>query len=247
MQKTCVIIPCFNEEHRLELDIFSEYIAQNPYHFCFVNDGSSDNTIKILNEIKERSPIQVTVLDLGANFGKAEAVRQGFLTALKTGEYTYIGYFDADLATPLDEINYLLDYFTKGYVLVMGSRVKRLGAEITRNPLRHYLGRIFATLASSVLKLKIYDSQCGAKFFQHEIAKTLFAAPFASKWLFDLELIYRFKSFDLAGFNRDIIEVPLRTWKEKKNSKMNFVDFMAAPFELFKIKNNTASKADSKF
>ncbi len=149
MQETCIIIPCFNEEHRLELEIFSEYITQNPYHFCFVNDGSSDNTIKILNEIKERSPLQVTVLDLNVNFGKAEAVRQGFLSAIQSEKYDYIGYFDADLATPLDEINYLLDYFEKGYVIIMGSRVKRLGAEITRNPIRHYLGRVFATLADS--------------------------------------------------------------------------------------------------
>lgn len=201
-----------------------------------MNDGSEDNTHNLIDAIRKAFRDKVKVLDLSHNRGKGEAVRQGILDAVATGNYDYIGYFDADLATPLEEIALLTGYFQKERKIVIGSRVKRLGAEITRNPIRHYLGRIFATVASISLGIKAYDSQCGAKIFSHDMAKTLFAEPFASKWLFDLEVIYRLKEMRPLSYEKEIIEVPLRIWKEQQNSKMRIVDFVKAPFELLRIK-----------
>tara|TARA_R100000935_G_scaffold16940_4_gene33447 strand:+ start:8881 stop:9600 length:720 start_codon:yes stop_codon:yes gene_type:complete len=237
MQKTCVIIPSYNEEKRLDITAFGEFIEQNPYHFLFVNDGSIDATQKILLELQQKFPIKVSFIKLEQNKGKAEAVRIGFLKALEKNDYTVVGYLDADLATPLEEIPYLLSYISGNYEIVIGSRVKRLGTNIKRNLSRHYLGRIFATFTSFYLKIKVYDSQCGAKFFKTSIVRNLFTQPFSSKWLFDLEIIYRFKKNKKEEFNQYIIEIPLRAWEEKHDSKMKVIDFIRAPLDVFKIKS----------
>src|SRR5690606_29745873 len=122
--------------------------------------------------------------------------------------------------------------------IVLGSRVLRLGAVIQRSALRHYLGRIFATIASNILDIKVYDSQCGAKLFEVNMAEVLFQKPFISKWLFDLELLYRLKLNSPDQFFNNTLEVPLRHWEEKGDSKIKITDFLTAPFELLKIKRN---------
>lgn len=239
MQKTCIIVPCYNEGNRLCAPSFREFLNNRPHSVCFVNDGSNDNTLDVAYSIKKDFPGKVHVIDLPKNYGKGAAVRQGFLAAIESGGYEFIGYIDADLATPLQEIDFLLSHFDTKIEVVIGSRVKRLGSEITRYPLRHYLGRVFATMASVTLDLAVYDSQCGAKIFRKETAKFLFSKPFESKWLFDLEILYRLKHTHKENFNAIILEVPLRTWQEKGNSKIKVLDFITAPFELVKIKNNT--------
>lgn len=236
MQETCIVIPLFNEEKRLDVTRFSNFLQENPCHFYFVNDGSKDQTLGLLKKMQRSFPGKVKVLDLRNNVGKAEAVRHGVLAALGTGNFTYIGYFDADLATPLEEISFLLNYLMAGPKIVIGSRVKRLGSKITRTPKRHYLGRIFATVASLVLGIKVYDSQCGAKIFENNTARILFSKPFVSKWLFDLELIYRFKNLDPVNFENEILEAPLRSWTEKKGSKIELRDLVKVPVELYKIR-----------
>ena len=236
MQETCIIIPCFNEEKRLDFSRFTNFIEGNLCHFYFVNDGSEDNTLRLLEKLQELFPEKVKVLELSHNVGKAEAVRKGILSALDTESFAYIGFFDADLATPLEEIDFLLNYLKAETKIVIGSRVKRLGSSILRTPSRHYMGRVFATFASLLLDIKVYDSQCGAKFFEKDTAKTLFLEPFVSKWLFDLEIIFRFKKLNPVNFDQEIIEVPLRSWSEKKGSKLKLTDIAKAPVELFKIR-----------
>ena len=238
MQNIGVIIPCYNEENRLDTTTFKIYIATKPYTFIFVDDGSSDNTLILLNNILESYPDKVRIIKLECNGGKAEAVRQGMLNAMETRKFDVIGYLDADLATPLEEIDFLLPYFNSDRKFIIGSRVKRLGAEIQRSVVRHYSGRIFATFASLLLNIKVYDSQCGAKFFREDTATFLFSEPFVSKWLFDLELLYKFKSHYPHSFCADVLEVPLRSWKEKKGSKIKIKDLVKIPVELLKIRRS---------
>lgn len=184
----------------------------------------------------QNSP-QVLVIDSNKNQGKAEAIRLGMLTIFKNYNFDYIGYFDADLATPLSMILILENELNNSnYKIAIGSRLKRLGAEVNRSKYRHFFGRIFATIADNILKLGVYDTQCGAKLIEYNIAKTIFEAPFISKWLFDIELIARILDNYQDGAKM-IVEVPVNKWTEIAGSKIKFSEIFCFPYELLKIKN----------
>src|SRR5207237_7949635 len=148
--------------------------------FLFVNDGSRDRTLRMLEALRESEPRKFSVLNLERNSGKAEAVRRGIITALdQKPEFT--GFWDADLATPLSEIPGFLEVFeTRPEIaMVFGARVRLLGRDISRHATRHYVGRIGATLISKTLGLAVYDTQCGAKLFRAgDALRTGFGRPF---------------------------------------------------------------------
>lgn len=234
-----IVVPCYNEEKRLALEAFLSFCNQTSNQsisFLFVNDGSRDKTIEALSTLKKSLPNNVQVLDLKNNVGKAEAIRKGMLQ-INQKNYSFIGYFDADLATPLEELDNLIAHTKKqnSPYLVMGSRVKLLGStEIKRKLRRHYIGRIFATVVSNMLKLPVYDTQCGAKLIKSDIVESLFEKPFLSKWLFDVELLFRLKQ-NYPDFENRIVEVPLKKWEDKDGSKIGLTYFLRAPFDLLKI------------
>lgn len=236
--ETVIVIPCYNEEQRLPIDDFRDYLSKNASILClFVNDGSKDGTLMVLNSLKNEFA-NVEVLDLAVNVGKAEAVRQGFLYAFQHLEFRHIGYFDADLATPLYEIQRFLSYFSANAKLQMvaGSRVRRMGADIDRNIKRHIFGRVFATLASYTLLLPIYDTQCGAKLFSRALAEEAFQEPFFSKWLFDVEIFARVAlKIGFPAVKKAVLEHPLEFWDEKGNSRIKGKDFLIFPSDLWKI------------
>ena len=77
MVKVCVIIPCYNEEHRIPLDKFKDFADRFPmFDFCFVNDGSSDRTGEVLDEFARNNPGRVGFLDKQTKKGKNEKVRK---------------------------------------------------------------------------------------------------------------------------------------------------------------------------
>lgn len=107
-----------------------------------------------------------------------------------------MGYWDGDLATPLASIQVFMHIFVAhAHIdMVFGSRVALLGRDIQRHASRHYLGRIFATLASWLLELRIYDTQCGAKLFRSSTdVQWALTESFENRWIFDVELIARLK------------------------------------------------------
>lgn len=251
MQNVCFVIPCYNEERRLDVASFERFLVAFPeISFCFVNDGSRDQTIAMLNKLQAPRPATVMVLDLPQNVGKAEAVRQAMLAAHRWKTFDFIAYWDADLATPLEEIQAmcrLAESHTE-CLMVLGSRIKRLGASIERTAKRHYLGRVFATFASLVLRLPVYDTQCGAKMVQAVIVPQLFNEPFMSRWIFDVEVLARLRN--LVGLPRLLagtIESPLHTWREIGGSKLKTSYMLRAPLELWKIgrRYNRSSGRDS--
>ena len=238
-----VVVPCYNEESRLQPRQFSEFLASDDQvNFLFVNDGSSDGTLHVLQSLRAKHPDRIEVLDKQPNGGKAEAVRRGMLHAMALGGFAYAGFWDADLATPLDVIPQLLSKLAASPQLQMifGSRVRLLGHAIHRKPIRHYLGRCFATAVSIVLGLPIYDTQCGAKLFRiTPVLHSIFALPFQSRWIFDVEIVARF----LTIHNRDasfafdaIYENPLPRWDDVAGSKVRPGDFFVAFCELWKIR-----------
>lgn len=238
----CLVVPCYNEASRLKSDAFLAGVDADPHlHLLFVNDGSRDDTLAHLQHLAAQRPSRITVVDLAANAGKAEAVRQGMLAAAATHAYRFIGFWDADLSTPLDEVSAFLKVFERrpATVAAIGCRLKRLGSSIERNPARHYLGRVFATMASLTLQLGVYDSQCGAKMFPSSIVEWLFAKPFVSTWCFDVELLARLNErLGADEVSRLVYEVPLATWHDVGGSKLHLPQMMMMPIELAKIRRH---------
>ncbi len=235
-----IVIPCYNERRRLNADAFREFILDHEgISFLFVNDGSTDGTRELLDELAAGSPERLRAMHLERNSGKAEAVRRGLLEARGPG-VRYAGFWDADLATPLDAIPDFVGHLDahQDVQMIFGARVRLLGREIDRRAVRHYLGRIFATTASLVLGVPLYDTQCGAKLFRMspEIVR-LFETPFRSRWIFDVEIVARFFCEPhSAGVGSLIHERPLERWRDVAGSKVRPRDFVRAVFELWTIR-----------
>jgi len=242
MPGTVIVVPCFNEERRFRAEPFVAFVDRDPaVAFVLVDDGSTDRTLDVLRAAARARPERIAVLPLSPNGGKAEAVRRGMLHALE-GSPEHVGFWDADLATPLDAIPEFVSELRARpeAFMVFGARVKLLGRTIERRPLRHYLGRVFATAASIALRLPIYDTQCGAKLFRAgpHLARWL-AEPFLTRWIFDVELIARAIGEDRVagrdGLDR-IVEIPLREWHDIAGSKVRPGDFLRAAGELARIR-----------
>jgi dolichyl-phosphate beta-glucosyltransferase len=240
VSRLTLVVPCYNEERRLDAEAFrSLSIEGHTVDFLFVNDGSTDGTLRLLQSLHDSDPRRFAVLNLEQNSGKAEAVRRGFLAAMEQPA-DYIGFWDADLATPLAELSGFLDILEArpALAIVIGARVRLLGREISRRPSRHYIGRVGATLISSSLGLAVYDTQCGAKVFRADSAlRDVFSQPFLSRWIFDVEIIARY--VQLLG--RDAVagamyELPVKRWQDVTGSKVKSHDFLRALHDLWKIR-----------
>lgn len=235
MSRVTVVVPCFNEEHRLDLKAFQ---ACRDADFLFVDDGSRDGTRGVLETLVSSDPQRFRVIALDRNRGKAEAVRVGIMDALSRGT-GHVGFWDADLATPLSELpRFLQTLDTRPEIaMVIGARVRLLGREISRRPGRHYFGRAGATLISSSLGLAVYDTQCGAKLFRaSDMMRDVFAKPFLSRWIFDVEIIARLiQRMGRDAAARAIYELPLVVWHDVKGSKVKTGDYVRGLRDLWRI------------
>jgi dolichyl-phosphate beta-glucosyltransferase len=237
LPKTVIVVPCFNEAHRLQPQAFVQSAAEYAWlHFLFVDDGSSDDTPAALERLRAACPGQIRVLCVSDNRGKAAAVRRGVLAALET-DAVIVGFWDADLATPLGELRPMCELLLRrDAFMVIGSRVKLLGRRIDRQPARHYLGRVFATCASLLLDLSVYDTQCGAKIFRcDERARALFSEPFLTRWVFDVELLARLMTQGRRGefiARARVLEHPLQTWIDVGGSKLTHAGWARVALEL---------------
>lgn len=239
MPDVCLVIPCYNEEQRLPRAELIAFLDSNPRtSLCLVDDGSRDGTLRVLEELRAQRPGRVLVLPIRPNGGKAEAVRAGVRHAAASGDWPYIGYWDADLSTPLTEVERLLETLrtTPGCRIALGSRVKRLGSQIDRRVTRHVLGRIFAAFATLILGLSVYDSQCGAKLFRRDLVATLFGQPFLTRWLFDLEMLVRLRNAHGNSGMEAACEVALGRWTEVGGSKLRIYEMLGVPIELLRIR-----------
>lgn len=234
LKRNCIIVPCYNEARRLDPTTFLSFIRREAsIDACFVDDGSTDETPDLLRLLSDQAPGRIRFLHLERNSGKAEAVRAGILHVVN--DYNAVGFMDADLATPLEEMSRLAETREREDApAIIGSRVRRLGVHIDRTVFRHYTGRFFATVVSLLFRLNAYDTQCGAKIFDARVAREIFRDPFLSKWLFDVELLLRLRQLPGDPLQR-VQEIPLQAWHERAGSKIKPSYIFRVPLELYKI------------
>jgi len=231
MPRLTVVVPCYNEAERRARGPLLAFIDSHPdASLLLVDDGSTDATGAVLESVAAERPGRIRTLPLTPNRGKAEAVRHGMGDALAAGA-EIVGYLDADLSTPPAQIDDLLAGLARpGVQVALGSRIGMLGYDIERSAVRHYLGRVFATAASVILRARVYDTQCGAKLFRAGPALSgALSVPFLSRWAFDVELLGRLLIGTPAGAGMPgvaplplaaIVEVPLPVWHDVKGSNL---------------------------
>lgn len=238
-----IVVPCYNEAQRLNLAEFERFVRAAPGHrLVMVNDGSSDDTGRLLAELAGRNRPQVSLVDLPENQGKAEAVRRGMLHALRQ-EADYVGYWDADLATPLDAVGQFCAVLNRrdDIDVVVGSRLLLSGRRIRRRGSRRLAGGVFARAAKMLMRVRLRDTQCGAKLFRAtpELA-WVFGEPFSARWVFDVEILARLMicrrtSNDARRLEEALYELPLDEWHDVAGSKLRPSDFARAAGELLRI------------
>ena len=232
-----IVVPCYNEAERLNDTAFVEYVDQTEgVTFLFVNDGSTDATLDRLSDLCLLRPDRLHAISLTENSGKAEAVRQGLLHASSMGA-DLVGYWDADLATPLDAIEDFVRIASKyrDISVIFGSRRPMLGHRIERTFFRRLVSKVCSSLAYQALRLPISDTQCGAKLFRNsnDLRQSL-KSPFSAGWLFDVELFSRLaKRLPSAG--RAFYEHPLSEWDEVAGSKVSAKAIVRAGISMLRL------------
>ncbi|WP_205513324.1 glycosyltransferase [Longitalea arenae] len=237
MPKVSIIIPCFNEERRLKKEPLLQLLHSGAdIALILVNDGSTDNTHLLLEEIRKVDEEHVVVITYRENKGKANAVFKGMEHALENHNPAFIGYLDADLSTGVDEFLRLAETAKHAEAdYAFGSRIKMLNHEIYRSVVRHICGRIITTIIDSRYQLSIYDTQCGAKLFSPEIVKIITRTPFKTRWLFDVEIFLRIRN---AGISAKGLEIPLKKWTHYGNSKISLLSAPQICGELIRLAKN---------
>ncbi len=240
LQKYCVgvVIPCYNEEDRLSSTIFQNFTHTNlGYHLCFVNDGSTDNTLAVLEELRKGNEDTISIYNCEKNGGKAEAVRQGVLHMSKDPQLDYIGYLDADLSTDFRDFDELVQTLENSdFKIVSGSRISRMGADINKESARKIISMTINFIIQRILGMPFKDTQCGAKIMDREIATSMFNKKFITRWLFDVEIFMRMrKKYGKQKVQQLICEQPLKRWIHADGSKLSMKDSVKIVGQLAQI------------
>ncbi len=236
--KTGIIIPCYNEEKRLDQDAFVNFIKDHSdYHLCFVNDGSKDNTLGVLQSMKEAVPTRISIVDVKKNSGKATAVRAGARFLYNLENISNIGFIDADLSTDFRDFKDLVKTLEReDKLVVFGSRNSGGKGNIERNFLRGLFSKTIKQFILFILGLPIRDTQCGAKVFKRSVVPVVYQDAFLSKWLFDVEIFLRLKkTFGKEQTMQFIVEQPLMRWVHVDDSKLGAKDALQIPMRLAHI------------
>lgn len=207
-----VVVPAYNEADRIgaTLDRVHEYLSEQTYRseVLVVDDGSTDSTAAI---VRQKSVEQgLTLHSYTPNRGKGHAVRYGMLRA--SGNLTLFS--DADLATPIEEVEKLLAACAAGADIAIGSRdIPGAHLERRQSALREFGGKLFNRFVRVLAVPGIHDTQCGFKLFTDQ-ARGLFAHCVIDDFSFDVEALYLARRM---GYT--ITEVPIR-WRHQEGSKV---------------------------
>lgn len=226
-----IVIPAYNEEKRIEetLEKILNYLKTKNYQYeiIVVDDGSSDNTVKVLETIAKENK-NIFILKNEQNSGKGYSVRKGVLES----KGDYILFSDADLSTPIEEVEKLLHWLNQGFDVTIGSRgLKESDIKIHQPFYRELMGKFFNFLVQTLLIKGIKDTQCGFKCFKKDATKEIFKRQKIDGFGFDVEILYIAKKL-----NYKIKEVPV-TWLNSPNSKVSPIKHSLEMFkDILKIK-----------
>jgi len=233
-----IIVPCYNEEKRLNFNQFYQFSQQNKeYQILFVDDGSTDETLNILKKLSFSSE-NISYINYKKNKGKSYAVRSGVLNILENNklENTYIGFLDADLSISTTDIEKLYNTAILNPQLGFIYYMKDKKHYYTKKYLRYIISNILKIMNEKIYNIKIDDTQCGCKIFKSNVAEIIFKEEFKSKWLFDLEIFLRLidnydKSY-LDHFSYGIRNIKI---KYAEKSKIKARIFLQITFDYIKI------------
>ena len=212
-----IIVPAYNEANRIteSLKGICHYLAQKPYTYeiLIVDDGSTDNTLEVCRAFAANQP-SLKVIHYPVNQGKGFAVRTGMMEA--AGENLLL--CDADLATPMEELDKFWDYRNDGFGIVIASRPLKESHLVRHQPFyREWAGRAFNHVVQTFAVKGIHDTQCGFKLFSRETARAIFPICFLKGWAFDMEVLHLAQRM---GFR--IKEAPVH-WYHRPGSKVHLV------------------------
>lgn len=226
-----IIVPAYNESRRIlpTLDKIDEYLRDRygRFEIIVVNDGSKDNTAEVLSKVQKGNKI-LRVVGYEVNRGKGYAIRQG--VHVTSGDVILIS--DADLSTPIEEVEKLFAYYDHGYDIVIGSRALKESDIVIRQPWwREFMGRTFNKVVRTLIGIDFMDTQCGFKLFRGEVGRKLFRKTIIDQFAYDVEILYLAKK---EGFK--IKEVPVK-WINSPDSKVKPVrDSLKCLKDLIRIK-----------
>lgn len=231
-----IIVPSYKEEHRIKKNIQKTYDYCNKilqkFEIIIIDDGSKDNTKKIISELQKKlnkKNKEIKFKELPKNQGKGFAIKTGFYLA----KYKTALFMDADLSTPLFEINNFLKMFydpKNTFDIIIGSRdLKTSNIKIKQPLIRRIISKSIKKLSKIVVPINIEDTQCGFKMFNiksKEIVKKIKTKRFA----FDMEILY------LAKLNKLKTKEKGVTWKNTIDSKVRTIDGVKFFLDLIKIR-----------
>jgi hypothetical protein len=206
-----IVIPVLNEERRIgpTIQALVAYLEQRAYRSALVvvDNGCVDGTADVVGELEETSPIPIHLINCSRR-GKGAAVRRGILTS----RARYVGFCDADLATPVETLDRVWPLLEEGIPAVIGSRYGGGMSRLSQLPRWYQLdGGLFRALAGRFVS-DIADTQCGFKFFQGAIARELLSSCSIDGFAFDLEVLVAARA---AGLRVQEIAV---VWSDRPGS-----------------------------
>ncbi|HEY6118035.1 MAG TPA: dolichyl-phosphate beta-glucosyltransferase [Candidatus Dormibacteraeota bacterium] len=220
-----IVIPSKDEEQRLPRTIerIQAYLdsKHEDYELILVDDGSVDGTRQIMEAAAERSP-RVRVEALPFNRGKGRALATGVDVA--RGDPILLT--DADLSTPIEELEKLQLALDKGAGIAIASRALRASrVEVSQPIYRVVMGKAFNLIVQAVLLPGIWDTQCGFKLFRADVAHRVFGGLVTDGFGYDPEVLYRARKQGVK-----IAEVPV-VWRDSAPTKVSPV---SSSFDMLK-------------
>lgn len=190
MLEISVVIPAYDEEQRLggTLKAIMEFLRGRgtDYEIIVVDDGSQDGTADAVKAMAISNPC-VRLYCQNRNRGKGYATKVGVFKA--RGERILVT--DADLSTPIQELEKLLPFLDQGYDITIGSRGLRESNLIVRQPwYRERMGKAFNLLVRLIVGLELHDTQCGFKCFTKKAAEVVFSRQTLDGFGFDVEILH---------------------------------------------------------